>query len=275
MSSTALKRLAIVLFLLGTGLIAWGGGPEENPIAFFALPFLIAAALVHFRGRQVAARERNSSSESPLRDHRPDVLYLRSFGTDASTMRRKLMAGLSTEEEDLAEAVRPLGDLIAIGRPGEPLPLPGASRMYCSDDEWKDEVAARMREAPLVIIRAGHGDALLWECEQAFAALSPNRLVILVLNLKAADYDRFAREVRDALRISLPSLPRFSLLNAAFDFRNNPSKVRPGFIVFSGGWRAGFVPLRLKIVKFGYRDLATPFRRALERVFAANGVAMS
>ncbi len=275
MSATALKRLAIGLFLLGTGLIAWGGGPEENPIAMTAVVFLIAAALVHFRGRQVAARVRNTGTASPLRDQRPDVLYLRSFGMDASTMRRKLMAGLSTEEEDLAEAVRPLGDLIAIGRPGEPLPLPGAARMYCSNDEWKDAVVARMREASLVIIRAGQGEGLLWECEQAFVALSANRLVMLVLNLKAADYDRFAREVRDALRIPLPSIPRFSLLNAAFDFRNNPSKVRPGFIVFSAGWRAEFVPLRLKIVKFGYRDLATPFRRALERVFAANGVAMS
>ncbi len=170
MSATALKRLAIGLFLLGTGLIAWGGGPEENPIAMTAVVFLIAGALVHFRGRQVAARVRNTGTASPLRDQRPDVLYLRSFGMDASTMRRKLMAGLSTEEEDLAEAVRPLGDLIAIGRPGEPLPLPGAARMYCSNDEWKDAVVARMREASLVIIRAGQGEGLLWECEQAACA---------------------------------------------------------------------------------------------------------
>ena len=63
------------------------------------------------------------------------------------------MSGFSNEEEDLAEAVRPIGDLVAVGQPGEPLPLPGAARMYWTNDEWQDAVLKRMREAPLVIIR--------------------------------------------------------------------------------------------------------------------------
>jgi hypothetical protein len=127
-----------------------------------------------------------------------------------------------------------------------------------------------MREAPLVIIRAGQGEGLLWECEQAFATLSPSRLVILVLNLKADEYNRFADDIRNALGITLPSIPRFSALSAAIDIRNSPSKVTSGFVVFSPGWRAEFIPLPLKVVRFGYHDLAGPFRQALRPVFAAN-----
>jgi hypothetical protein len=43
--------------------------------------------------------------------------------------------------------------------------------------------------------------------------------------------------------------------------------VKFGFIVFSEGWRAQFVPIRPKW------SLEKPFREALRPVFAAHGVA--
>ena len=69
-------------------------------------------------------------------------------------------------------------DLIAIGRPGEPLPVPGADRMYATDAEWKDLVLQRMRAATLVVIRAGTGAGLLWEFGQAVSTLRPERVVV-------------------------------------------------------------------------------------------------
>ena len=45
--------------------------------------------------------------------------------------------------------------VVAIGKPGEDLPTPGAARIYVSDEEWKEEVKRRMRAARLVVIRAG------------------------------------------------------------------------------------------------------------------------
>ena len=58
----------------------------------------------------------------------PTLWYLRSFRADG--FRPALWFRVSTDEVDLEIAVRPLGDLIAIGRPGEFLPTPGAAREY-------------------------------------------------------------------------------------------------------------------------------------------------
>lgn len=266
----ALQAGGVAGYMLGALMMFAAGDMEKNPEWLNALPVFMAAALSHFIGRQLVAQARTASADSPIHDDRPDVLYLRSFETDASTIRKQVMAGFSSAEEDLAEAVRPLGDMVAVGKPGESLPVPGAARMYCSDDSWQDTVLKRMREAPLVIIRAGRSGGLVWECEQAFATVAPSRLVILILDLKASDYDAFAAGLR-ALNIRLPLVPRFSALDSVRDWRNNPSKVTSGFIVFSDGWRADFVPLKLRIVKFGYRELVRPYREALRQVFVTNG----
>lgn len=141
---------------------------SQDPVAFVAVPVMIAAVLLHFRGRKQAARGFAQSAESPLRDSRADVLYLRCFRADASTPLKVLVSGFTTEEEDLADTVKPLGDLIAVGQPGESLPLPSATRMYCSNEEWQGAVLERMRVAPLVVLRAGAGAGLLWECQRGF-----------------------------------------------------------------------------------------------------------
>src|SRR5262245_32747131 len=139
------------------------GGPLWWLSAAVAITAQALITRTIFRIRRRAAQRRNLGPQSPLNDDRPDVLYLRCFHTDA--FRPGLDLRLATEEEDLEAAVSPLGDLIAIGRPGESLPTPGAARMYCTEDEWQNAVCQRMRVAPLVIIRAGQGDGLLWECE--------------------------------------------------------------------------------------------------------------
>jgi len=56
----------------------------------------------------------------------------------------------------MADALRPFGDLIAIGKPNV-LPNPGAARIYASDEEWMDVVKRQMQTAQIVVIRAGSG----------------------------------------------------------------------------------------------------------------------
>jgi hypothetical protein len=273
------KASAIALFVIGNVAILLGVEVEDEDrlgaVVFYGIGLAcwLAALFVNFRRRQVAAQVLNTGPASPLKDSRPDVLYLRSFRADASMAKR---LGLSTEEEDLAEAVRPFGDLIAIGRPGERLPLPGAARTYFTNDEWQTQVLERMSQAPLVILRAGESDGLLWECRQAFTTLPPKRVVILVLDLKAAEYERFTADVWKTVRITLPSISRFSLTKQMIDGRGvRLSNVTPGFIKFSAGWRADFVPLELTIVKKPFHtNLAHPFRQALQSVFAANDIAV-
>jgi hypothetical protein len=256
------RNAVLIVITLGCALIV--------PLVALALAVWLAfLALVNFSNllaRRVAARARNVGAKSPLHDDRPDVLYLRCFHADESWW-PNVVVRLTTAEEDLATALHPF-DLMAIGQPGDFLPLPGAARLYCTADEWRPTVCQRMRVAPLVILRAGEGEGLLWECEQAFTMLSPDRLVILVLEIRRVEYEHFAAAIRSRVGVVLPTIPCVSILLTQFDDR----QCKAGFIMFSDGWRAQFVPLPYNFVLFGYRGLVKPSRKALRPVFAAHGV---
>src|SRR5215469_1496518 len=168
------KRLGIALIILGWVVYGISGGVDsETPIVFLAFPLMLGGVLLHFRGRKMAARARAESSDSPLRQHGNTVLYLRSFQSDTSSSFKVLFSGLTTEEEQLADVLRPIGELITIGRPGEKLPLPGAARIYASDSEWQSVVLEHMRSAQLVILRAGAGHGLFWELKESLTELTP------------------------------------------------------------------------------------------------------
>lgn len=268
-----LKFAGIGLIALGGVLYAVLGGPDDDPAAFLGVSVMIAGMLVHFRGRQQAAKARAAGAESPLADSKPDVLYLRSFRTDVSTSFKVLQSGLTTDEEQLADVLRPFGDLIAIGRPGEPLPIPGATRMYATDSEWKSVVLERMRSAPLVVIRAGTGEGLLWELGQAILNLNPENVLILVLDISVKEYAAFVDQVKAHFGLSLPAIQPYGLIRAVIDYRENPSKVRSGFISFSSGWIPDFLPIPSTYIRLGYNDFRKSFSLALRPVFERNGVA--
>jgi len=266
-----LKFAGIALLALGGLLYAALG--DDNPAQYLGVFAMIGGILVYFRGRQQTARARAAGPESPLTDSKPDVLYLRSFRADPSSSFKILQSGFTTEEEQLADVLRPFGDLIAIGKPGEPLPIPGATRIYASDSEWKSVVLDRMRSAPLVVIRAGMGQGLLWEFGEATLALSPERVLILVLNITVKEYAAFADQVKANFGLSLPAIEPFGLLRAVIDYRENPSKARSGFICFSRGWIPEFLPMPSTVIRLGYNDLKKSFNLALRPVFERNGVA--
>jgi hypothetical protein len=234
-----LKGSGVILLIAALMLIAPGRSsslhiPVFARVLCLLLGFLIGSlgAFLVWRGRQYAAK---ADAERILTDHKPHVLYLRSFRSDQSTADyafSKAMAGsgddsaLASTEEQLADVLRPIGDLVAIGRPGEGLPTPGAARIYASDEEWKELVKGQMRAARLVIIRAGAGENLLWELKQAVETLNPQKLLILVLEMKADDYEFFRMNVWPVLGVSLPEWVR--------QFR--------GFIGFGADWEPSFFP---------------------------------
>jgi hypothetical protein len=273
-SGCALKVCGIGLIVLG-GLIygAAGGVDGDNPMVFVGVIPMILGLFVYFRGRRKAAHARAVGPSSPLNDSKPDVLYLRSFRDDTSTTGKILFSGFTTDEEQLADALRPFGDLVAIGQPGEALPVPGASRMYATETEWKDVVLTRMRSATLVVIRAGNSPGLLWEVGQALATLSPAKLVIFVFNLSKSDYDTFAARVRSTFGLDLPEIGSPRLIRTVIDYRENPMNVMPGFIHFLDDWSAEFLPLPATIMRMGYNDYKKSFNQALRPVFDRNGVA--
>jgi hypothetical protein len=274
-SSGSALKLAGIALIVGGGLVYMAlGGVEENLVAIAIGPAMAGGLLLYFRGRQHAAKARAASRAIAIHDYsKPEVLYLRSFQADISTTRKILFAGFTTDEEQLANVLRPFGDLIAIGRPGEPLPAPGADRMYATDSEWKNLVLQRMRAATLVVIRAGTGAGLLWEFEQAVSTLRPERVVVFVFDVSKVEYDAFAGQVRERLGVALPVIESNSLVRTIIDLKEKPSKLTPGFIRFSDDWSAQFLPLPRTVVRLGYNDYKKSFSLALRPVFERNGVA--
>lgn len=263
------KLTGVVLIVMGVLLYAVLGSPEDNPTAIFGPVMSLFGGFVYFRGRQHAAKATAAAPTSVLKDSKPDVLYLRSFQAD------RRQRGITNEEDQLADVLRPFGDLIAIGRPGERLPIPGAARLYVSGDEWQATVLDRMRIAPLVVIRAGSGHGLFWEMGQAITTLDPERVLILILDISATDYAAFAGQVQQEFGLRLPVIGRFSTWNAIVSYRENPSRLRPGFIRFSSDWTPEYLPIPTTIIRAGFNDLRKSFSLALRPVFERHGVAWS
>ncbi len=273
-SGRAHKRIGITFLVTGGVLeLVFRFIPDSEMnavlwvISILAVPIILVGAFLFWRGRQYAAL---ADAQRIISDSKPDVLYLRTFRSDPSTagyvfssiLTNRLLSGLATEEEQLADVLRPFGDLVAIGQPGEALPKPGAARIYASDEEWKDVVKRQMQQARLVVIRAGVGENLLWELKQAVEILDPKKLLILVLNMKVNYYDSFRLKADLVLGTSLPEgfkLKRFRRVS--------------GFIAFASDWTPTFLPLRGPYFRTGVvRPYQRLFMFALEAFFEKAGL---
>jgi hypothetical protein len=239
-------------------------GESKLLFAILILPtiLLFAGAFLFWRGRQYAAQV---SAESIITDHKPHLLYLRPFRSDRTTRTEVVDAHdinakfATTEEEQLADVLRPFGELVAIGRPGESLPTPGAARIYASDEEWKDVVKRQMQTARLVVIMAAVGENVLWELTQAVRTLEPQKVLILVSEMKAQDYESFRTEATPILSVSLPERAT----------RRRFGRVS-GFISFAADWKPSFLALKAPYFRNGsFKSLA---KYALRPVFESFGL---
>jgi hypothetical protein len=118
-------------------------------------------------------------------DERAPVVYLRSFGVDRRLSRRPLAIGRvlasRTEEEQLVQALRESGPVVALGRPGERLPRLGAQRVYVEDADWRQQILSWFARAALVVIHipATPTEGLVWEVEHSLKIVPLDRLVFL------------------------------------------------------------------------------------------------
>ena len=149
-----------------------------GPALFGAIGAFCMAAAKRLRARQ--------DLDSQAVDVRAPVLYLRSFLDDRRLARRPFPVGrvvsFQTEEEQFAEAVRYLGPVVALGRPGERLPRLGAQRVYVKDAEWRQQVLSWLSRAALVVVHvpAAPTEGLSWEIEQSLRTVELDRLVFLI-----------------------------------------------------------------------------------------------
>jgi hypothetical protein len=231
-------------------------------LSVLSLTLACSGAFLYWRGRQYAAQ---ASAESVITDAKPHLLYLRPFRSDYTTIKALGPSLETTEEEQLADVLRPFGELVAIGRPGESLPTPGAARIYISDEEWKDVVKRQMRATRLVVIRAAVGENVLWELTQAAKTVDPQKLLILVLTMKAEDYESFRAKANPILGVSLPEGAILWRFGRVYGFRRVS-----GFISFAADWKPSFLALKGPYFRSGsYKSLA---KYALKPVFESFGV---
>ncbi len=233
--------------------------------SMLSAPMLVVGAFLYWRSRQYADK---AVAERVISDSKPDVLYLRGFGTDPSigsyvisAISMGLTSGWKTDEEQLGEVLLPFGDFVAIGKPGEILPTPGAARLYVSDAEWKKVVRDRMQNARLVVIRAGTSEGLLWELKEAVQVVNPKNLLILI-KLGEKQYEAFRKQADQIFNVTFPiaqELKRFGTIS--------------GFLRFSPSWSPNFLPLRAPLFRCGYKRYCGLLKFTLRPVFEEHGLA--
>jgi hypothetical protein len=148
-------------------------------------------------------------------DVRPHILYLRPFQFDRSWAPQDPFKMPSTYEEHFARVLGRFGPFVAIGRPDEPLPELGASRLYVEHSLWQERVKELMEGAAAVLLTMGDSAGLKLELEHAVSIAGPDRLLLFVpfgsdpnpkaqLSARQSAYDRFRLWAQDVLPMGLP-----------------------------------------------------------------------
>ncbi|MGW5691131.1 hypothetical protein ACWEWX_09265 [Streptomyces asiaticus] len=248
----------------GTAQDPWGT-PYWGRVLMAAGLFVVGS-LLFLAGRFLAARGRQHVAHiiRTLDEigRKPFVLYLRPFADDPvrarmpspdpnSSIGSVFRLSGRTQEETLRRLFRPFGVMVAIGRPGERLPLPGALRAYLPLDDWQDTVARLIAQARLVVLGAGPGPGTIWELVEAVRVIPPARLVLIVHHDEAV-YEQFRRAAAAEFAARLPRLrqekgpgwtpPVFP----AYPPLTRPERltsdyVLKGMICFGPGWEPRFI----------------------------------
>jgi hypothetical protein len=174
-----------------------------------ALPFVLAARKSLQQSRQLLMPNAHVLLSA---DTRPPVLFLRSYQDDGSYGQNPFLESVArvhplsavfrrqTYEESLAESTACVGPVVAVGKPGEPLPELGAARMYLPHTHWQATVRELMEKARLVILRLGPTPGLAWELKTAITVVPPENLV-----LYREPPGNLADDLANLLPVELPS----------------------------------------------------------------------
>jgi hypothetical protein len=211
-------------------------------------------------------------------DVRTPVIYLRSFQMDKHFARRPLalwrVVSVSTEEEQLVQALDEIGRVVAIGKPGERLPRLGAQRIYVEDADWQQQIRSWFTRAALVVIQVPPKptEGVTWEIEQSLRVVALDRLVFLVsqnarslewLNQKLRDHGLTVKGVTHVRRgpYGSPISGVVHFENGQAEFRalvKPPFFKRPYFSPIVPAYRSALRPVTTRITG-SWRPLPTDF----------------
>ncbi|MGE3468751.1 MAG: hypothetical protein AB7O28_00295 [Vicinamibacterales bacterium] len=145
---------------------------------------------------QLRAHQRHhadSAAQALAADARAPVVYLRSFQDDGQMVVRGVTplpawmsaivaaASAMSIEQELAAILRRVGPVVAIGRPGEPVPDLGAARFYVPHDRWQAAILDLLDRAALVVVRLGTSEGVRWEIDQVLARVPRGQVLFLVM----------------------------------------------------------------------------------------------
>ncbi|MFF3253932.1 hypothetical protein ACFYWP_23675 [Actinacidiphila glaucinigra] len=250
-------------------------------------PLVVLGLMLANRGRKrrlLARRKHVPCIESPESVQSGSyVLYLRTFDDDkhwafveplsvpnpGEHLYDLLLPGAS-HEEDMADAVSPVGPMIAVGSPDEDLPHAGALRMYFPKSDWKRPVSRLMERARLVVISLGTGDGTIWEVAEAMCVVPPQRLLLIVPGeMEDEEYDRVREEVSRELLSRRTSMDRRKAREKFETWPTIParpkrtSRFEIEFIRFADGW------VSRPIISLGYSNhpMSNFFRALTEGLY--------
>ncbi|GAA2596785.1 hypothetical protein GCM10010424_52990 [Streptomyces lienomycini] len=133
------------------------------------------------------------------------LLYLRPFALDQPMARAPSgtpgwgsrspfdVPGL-TAEQFLLGQFSEHGRVVAVGRPGEQLPLLGAQRGYLPLQGWEYTVSELIQGAHVVLMSVAQGPGTAWEFTEVLRTTTPERL-ILVISCDEREYNAFRTAV--------------------------------------------------------------------------------
>ena len=257
----------------------------DTALSVVIFVLVVVAWRVWRRSRQYSAVD---ADEAMRRDPRAPVLYLRSFADDGQALlgehskwlrRGANLAAPVNAEQEIADILDAIGPVVAIGKPGEPLPELGAARLYVTDDQWQAKVGELMRMARLVVLRVGSTPGLLWEIEQALEHLPRQRVVFALLGgsvVAPALLARLAPVLGPSFEAALPEASPAAWSRALY---RDPRRRIGGLVFFAADGSAHAVAVRrwpLQWQDFGFmllaRSQAAPLRRAWREVFGRLGL---
>jgi hypothetical protein len=176
--------LVAVLAQFMFGIVTIENALFEKPVLTVSLFAICATAL--FGGAYIFSlgrRMRAVPADRILRDRSTlPVLFLRSFGDDDlvdPTPRMIPMGDFFPRryEESFERALRPVGPLVAIGRPGSSVSELGSGRFYVPDHAWRDAINFIRQRAVTVLFVVGRTEGLWWEIETSLREVAPERLL--------------------------------------------------------------------------------------------------
>lgn len=170
------------------------GGPSAGVSAMWKLVYL-SRRLGRERLKYLAAPAR----EALAQDLRRPVVWLRSFQIDERDTENIIDRDVPLTFEEVATGpLSRYGPVVAIGRPGEPLPPLGALREYVGDN-WQSRVRELLSLAAIIVIVVDDTPGLLWELKTVVDSKLHERLILLMPPDEAAPPDGKRTALAEAL----------------------------------------------------------------------------